>query len=225
MGWTLIGPGATGWRLISRVPGDTLAAASATLRQPLWGWLAALALGALGLAFAAAHHQERRRQHLAAVEASEARFQKLLEAAPDAVIIVDDGGLIRLANARAVDWFRYETSELLGRPVEILLPEALREGHQRHRSAYLAMPRARDMGVGTPLSARRRDGSEFPVEISLSPITIGEHQLVIAVVRDITERRSLEQAREEAQERYRRLLDVGGGPGTYVMAGCSTTCR
>lgn len=205
--WALQGPGVAGWVLVSRLPGQTLAAIADATRRPLAAWLVILALAALAASTALAHYQIRRREHLLQVEASEARFQQLLEAAPDAVLIVDDAGLIRLANARVADWFGHQPAELLGQPVEILLPEALRERHQRHRSGYMAAPRARTMGIGTQLSAQRRDGSEFPVEISLNPITIGEHQLVIAVVRDITERRRLEQAREDAQARYRRLLD------------------
>lgn len=203
----LSGPGADGWILVSRVSREALAAVGAEMRQLLWRWFALLAVIALGAAAALAHYQVRRRQHLTQVEASDARFQKLLESAPDAVLIVDDGGRIRLANARVAEWFGYRPSELLGQPVEILLPEALRERHQRHRNTYLAAPRARALGIGTQLSARRSDGSEFPVEISLSPITVGGDRLVIAVVRDVTERRQLEQAREDAQTRHRRLLD------------------
>lgn len=205
--WALQGPGVAGWVLVSRLPGQTLAAIGTATRRPLATWLVILALAALAASTALAHYQIRRREHLLQVEASEARFQQLLEAAPDAVLIVDAAGLVRLANARVTDLFGYRPPELLGQPVEILLPEALRECHQRHRSTYMAAPRTRTMGIGTQLSARRRDGSEFPVEISLSPIVVGGHQLVIAVVRDITERRRLEQAREEAQARHRRLLD------------------
>lgn len=203
----LRGPGAGGWILVSRLPQQTLVAAGTATRRPLGAWLVILALAALAASAALAHYQVRRRQHLAQVEASEARFQKLLESAPDAIVIVDAGGRIRLANARVSDWFGYQSSELLGRPVEALIPEPLRLRHRQHRSAYLMAPRARTMGIGTQLAARRSDGSEFPVEISLSPIATAEGDLVIAVVRDITERRRLEQAREEAQARYRRLLD------------------
>lgn len=203
----LRGPGVAGWILVSRLPRQTLAAIGTATRRPLGVWLVILALVALAASAALAHYQVRRRQHLTQVEASEARFQKLLESTPDAIVIVDAAGCIRLVNARVTDWFGYRSSELLGRPVEILIPEPLRERHRQHRSAYLAEPSARDMGVGTQLSARRNDGSEFPVEISLSPIATAEGALVIAVVRDITGRRRLEQAREEAHARYRRLLD------------------
>jgi len=203
----LRGPGVGGWILVSRLPRQTLAAIGTAMRRPLAAWLVILALAALAASAALAHYQVRRRQHLSQVEASEARFQRLLEAAPDAIVIVDAEGRIRLANARVTDWFGYRSSELLGRPVEILIPEPLRERHQQHRSTYLAAPSVRDMGVGARLSARRSDGSEFPVEIRLSPIATAEGVLVIAVVRDITERRRLEQAREEAQARHRRLLD------------------
>lgn len=203
----LQGPGVAGWVLVSRLPGPTRATIGTAMRRPLGVWLVILALAALGAGAALAHYQVRRRQHLTQVEASEARFQRLLEAAPDAIVIVDDAGRIRLVNARVADWFGYRPSELLGGPVEILIPEPLRERHQQHRSAYMKAPNPRAMGIGTQLAGRRSDGSEFPVEISLSPIATAEGDLVIAVVRDITERRRLEQAREEAQARYRRLLD------------------
>lgn len=206
-GQSLSGPGAKGWVLVSRVSRQALAAAGTDMRQLLWRWFAVLAAVALAAATALAHHQVRRRQHLRQVEASEARFQKLVESIPDAIIIVDDAGRIRLVNARAADWFGYRPQELLGRPVEVLIPEPLRERHQRHRSAYMAQPSARAMGAGAQFVARRRDGSEFPVEISLSPLATAGDTLVIAMVRDITERRQLELAREEAQARYRRLLD------------------
>ena len=206
-GWNLSGPGAEGWILVSRVSRQALAAAGADLRQLLLRWFVALAMAALAASVALTHYQVRRRQHLSQVTASEARFQKLLEAAPDAVVIVDETGRIRLVNTRVEEWFGYRAGELLGQPVEILVPEPLRARHQQHRHGYFAAPAQRNLGIGTQLGARRKDGTEFPIELALSPTTTAEGTLVIAVVRDITERHRLEQARDEAQTRYRRLFD------------------
>jgi PAS domain S-box-containing protein len=127
-----------------------------------------------------------------ALRASEARFRGLLDAAPDAIVIVDRGGRVVLANRQAEALFGYEATELVGQLVEVLIPEGYRGGHVGHRDRYVAQPRARPMGVGLDLSARRKDGSVFPVEISLSPLETSEGLLVSASVRDVTERKRTE---------------------------------
>ncbi|GIV98095.1 MAG: hypothetical protein KatS3mg057_2752 [Herpetosiphonaceae bacterium] len=116
----------------------------------------------------------------------------LLESAPDAIIIVDDHGRIVMVNTQAERWFGYDRQELVGQPIEILIPEQLRAIHERHRAGYTAEPRTRPMGVGLDLIARRKDGSQFPAEISLSPVRTDSGLLITAVIRDITERKRAE---------------------------------
>jgi PAS domain S-box-containing protein len=132
----------------------------------------------------------------------------LLESVPDAMIIADEGGTILHVNGGAERLFGYAPGELPGKPVEVLLPSRFRTMHQMHRSGYHAAPRTRPMGLGLDLSALRKDGAEFAAEISLSPIQVDGRPCVIAAVRDVTERKKLEerarlwrQAREEVRER------------------------
>lgn len=140
---------------------------------------------------------EATRQHAAALRASEARFRSLLEAAPDAIVIVDRAGRIVLVNQQAERLFDYRRDELLGQPVEALLPHHLRDAHLTHREQYHADPRTRPMGVDLDLAARKKDGSEFTAEISLSPLDTPEGVLVTAVARDVTERKRAEAQRLE----------------------------
>jgi PAS domain S-box-containing protein len=120
---------------------------------------------------------------------SEGRFASLLESAPDAAVIVNPEGKIVLVNPQTEQLFGYERGELLGRPVEILLPERFHERHVSHRGGYLAAPATRPMGIGLKLVGRRKEGTEFPVDISLSAIETEEGRLVTAFVRDLTGRR------------------------------------
>ncbi len=124
-------------------------------------------------------------------------FERLLELAPDAIVIVDGSGRIRLVNAEAERLFGYQREELLGQPVEMLLPERFREFHQGHRDRYAAAPQPRPMGIGLELYGRRKDGSEFPTEISLSPWETNDGLLVTSVIRDVTERKLAEEARAQ----------------------------
>ncbi|HSF02482.1 MAG TPA: PAS domain S-box protein, partial [Solirubrobacterales bacterium] len=132
----------------------------------------------------------------------------LLDSAPDAIVVTRDG-LIEIVNA-ATEWlFGYGRDELLGRPVEMLLPERLRAGHVAHRAAYLASPRSGPMGAGMEVFGLRRDGREFPVEISLSPLPTRDGVLVTEVIRDVTERR-------RAEASLRNLLE--SAPDAMVIA-------
>jgi PAS domain S-box-containing protein len=116
----------------------------------------------------------------------------VLDAAPDGIFIVDARGIIVLANRQAHVLFGYAPLTLVGQSIDALLPDALQAGHAAHRDAYVRAPRTRPMGSGLDLLARRKDGTEFPVEISLSPMATPEGVVVIAAVRDITERKRIE---------------------------------
>jgi PAS domain S-box-containing protein len=119
---------------------------------------------------------------------SEERFRALLDSAPDGVVIVDEVGAIVLVNHQTERLFGYEREQLLGRPVETLLPERFRTAHTGHRRGYLADPSTRPMGVGLQLAGRRADGTEFPLDISLASLQTSDGMLVTAFVRDVTER-------------------------------------
>jgi len=118
-------------------------------------------------------------------------YQAVFDASPDGILVVDRQGRIRALNPMAETLFGFTRDELVGQPVEMLVPDRVRAFHGGHREAYEAEPKSRPMGIGMELSARRRDGNEFPVEISLSPWTSGEEPLVIATVRDVTQRKRL----------------------------------
>ena len=129
-------------------------------------------------------------------ELADAQFRQLLEAAPDAIIIVDRQGNIVLVNRMTELLFGYARDELIGQAVELLIPARFRDGHHRHRDNYISSAHTRPMGSGLELFACRKDGSEFPVEISLSPLQSPSGTLVTSVVRDITERKQAQQMLE-----------------------------
>jgi len=129
--------------------------------------------------------------------------RSVLDSAPDAMIVIDSAGTILFANRQLTALFGYENAEIFGAAVEVLLPERFRARHISHRDRYSRNVRVRPMGMGLELFGRRKDGSEFPVEISLSPIGQEREDIVAAAIRDVTERRQVEQvvrdARREAE--------------------------
>ena len=139
---------------------------------------------------------------------SERRFRDLLEAAPDAIIEVDREGRIVLLNRVTEKMFGYPREQLLGQPVELLIPDNLRPVHRSHRGQYWNHPQTRTMGSGLELFARRNDGTRFPVEISLSPVEGEDEFRVTAIIRDISERKQTEDRIRAIQEKYTWELEA-----------------
>src|SRR5712691_5474724 len=125
-------------------------------------------------------------------QAIEASFQAFLDAAPDAMVIVGQDGRIRLVNGQVEKLFGYQRTELVGQLVDVLVPSRYRGQHPDHRAGYFTGPRPRPMGAGIDLFGLRKDGSEFPAEISLAPVDTAEGTFVTAAIRDISERKRAE---------------------------------
>lgn len=141
-------------------------------------------------------------------EQAEYQFRALIEAAPDSIVVVTQDGTIVLVNSQTEQWFGYTREELVGQPIEVLIPQRFRDRHQGHRSAYVEKPRSRPMGSGLDLFGQRKNGSEFPVEISLSSFDTEDGTLVMSIVRDLTERRHAEQMRTELQARFEAVAET-----------------
>ena len=134
-------------------------------------------------------------------------FGDLLESLPDAMVVTGPDGTIVLVNAQAEELFGYDRREMIGRPVEMLIPAHQRERHKHHREGFVVESQVRPMGVGLPLAGRRRDGKEFAVEISLAPLHSDAGRLVAAAVRDITARKDAETLVVQALERERKVTE------------------
>jgi two-component system, LuxR family, sensor kinase FixL len=141
----------------------------------------------------------------------EALGLEILDLMPDMVVVSDADGIMRFVNRMAETLFGYTRAELEGKQLEVLIPARFRTSHRSHREAYVAAPRVRQMGVGLPLMALRKDGTEFPVEISLAPFDHDGANYTVAAVRDVTQRKRLEEQERElakAQEEIRERDEV-----------------
>jgi PAS domain S-box-containing protein len=169
-------------------------------------------LGRLGAAVARAIDDRRLRAENRAAEAAlrqnEQRLRDIIEASPNGILVTDDKGLIRFVNSHIEGIFGYPREELIGQPVEMLVPETRRAPHVAHRDGFTHAPSARRLGAGRDLMGRRKDGGVFPAEIGLSPFESAEGPMVIASVVDVTERVAAERALRESEERYRSLVDL-----------------
>ena len=155
------------------------------------------------------HEQEQTIQTALEQERMNDIFKGLLETAPDAIVVVDSQGKISLINSQLEKMFGYARDEIIGQPVEKLVPERFHDRHANHRGSYVQEPRVRPMGIGLELFGRRKDGTEFSVEISLSPLQTLEGTLVTASIRDVTERKRTEekihQLNEDLEQRASQL--------------------
>jgi formate hydrogenlyase transcriptional activator len=136
-----------------------------------------------------------------------ALFEQLFESSPDAIVVTDSAGRITNANAQVQRVFGFTTEELVGKPVETLIPERFRGAHPNHRQAYNAKPSVRPMGVGLELYGLRKDGTEFPVDIMLSPVETAEGRVTVGVIRDISERKRTEEALRDSEQQLRALFE------------------
>jgi PAS domain S-box-containing protein len=139
---------------------------------------------------------------------AESKFRDLLESAPDAIVIVNEQGRIVLTNAQTEKLFGYPRHELLGQPVEILVPHRFHEEHAGHRQNYSHSPHPRAMGADLELYGRRKDGTEFPVEISLSPLETGEGKLISSAIRDVSDRKQAAEVLKSSEERLQLALEA-----------------
>ncbi len=163
----------------------------------------------------------RHAQH--AAEMAEARLRAVVEMSPDAIITVDLHGNITLVNRQTEALFDYARDELLGQPIEQLVPERFHAIHRAHRMRYASDPHQRPMGAHQELVGRRADGTEFPVEISLGAIIMDGETHIMATCRDTTQRTRREQEARERTERLARMFEAMS-EGVYIYDCAGTAC-
>lgn len=182
------------------VPAENPAVANSS--DPIWlllmGLIAASMLLIVVIALIGSYQRRREdvvtRRAFESLQHAERNLRGILESLPDPTILVNQEGRITLASPQTERVFGYAPDELIGQPVEILMPERYRSVHGQHMRGFFEAPRMRPMGTGLELSAQRKDGREFPIEVSLSPLESENQQAVLAVIRDITERKQAEEA-------------------------------
>lgn len=192
------------WHVVSFFPGALFASRVANLKHNLAYVYITLILISLAVAWITARHSAKSKQAELKMHSSETLFRELIEAAPDAIVIVDDDGRIVLVNAQTEELFKYSRDELLGRAVDLLVPERYRDQHAGHRHGYVTAPRLRPMGEGLALTGLCKDGTEFPVSISLSPMRTEQGVLVFCDIRDVTKQRKDEEKIRELNEALRK---------------------
>jgi PAS domain S-box-containing protein len=195
---------ATPTLIVARVSPETVAGRLWPVRRNVALAGIFLALLFAVVAWAAARHWTSREESEEAVRRSEARFRGFMEAAPDAVVVTDASGAIVFANRQTERLFGYRSGQMIGCPIEILIPERYRARHVTHRASYLAAPRVRRMGAGMELFGLKSDGSEFPLAVHLSPVETKDGAMIYADIRDITEHLEAQRKIEELNRKLSR---------------------
>ncbi len=195
------------WMLVTYIPEKTFLSNTANHLQSFVVLYILLSMLLAVISWLISHREVIKEASEKRIRDSEIQFRSLLNSAPDAIIIIDAGGKIKHVNEQVVKWFGYTRSELIGEKIEKLIPERYGSSHIQSRNGYLNNPQSRPMGIDQELFGLRRDGSEFPVEISLSPLKAESGLLVTSIIRDISARKDAELAKHNLEVRYQDLIN------------------